>query len=85
MRRRAREALAKASRDKGLILMNVGAVASLSGFCMTDVLSLRMLNICGSLCGMAYNLTRCVPPTTPLSYEKLRIGRCGFGTGLQSW
>jgi hypothetical protein len=47
-------------RDKGLILMNLGAVASLSGFCMTDVLSLRLLNICGTLCGMAYNCTRYV-------------------------
>lgn len=58
------EMLREAFRDKGLILMNLGAVASLSGFCMTDVLNLRLLNICGTLCGMAYNITRCAPPLT---------------------
>ena len=42
-------------------MMNVGAVSSLCGFMMTDVLHLRSLSIFGSLCGMAYNSTRSPP------------------------
>lgn len=38
--------------------MNVGAVTSLSGFMMSDVMYLRTLSIFGSVCGMTYNLTR---------------------------
>lgn len=38
--------------------MNLGAIASLTGFCMSDVLHLRMLSIFGSCCGVTYNFTR---------------------------
>ena len=44
--------------DKGRIVMNVGAIASLTGFMMSDVLHLRMLSIFGSCCGITYNFTR---------------------------
>ena len=37
---------------QGQVVMNVGAILSLSGFMMTDVLYLRMLSVCGSCCGM---------------------------------
>ena len=47
------------NRNKvGTFLMNLGSVASLSGFMMTDVFALRALSIFGSLCGVAYNMTR---------------------------
>ena len=39
-------------------MMNFGAVTSLSGFMMTDVLALRSLSIVGSLSGVIYNITR---------------------------
>ena len=38
--------------------MNLGALSSLSGFMMTDVLYLRTLSVFGSLCGITYNATR---------------------------
>ena len=38
--------------------MNLGAVSSLSGFMMSDVLYLRCLSVFGSLCGITYNATR---------------------------
>ena len=38
--------------------MNVGAIVSLSGFCMSDVLLLRCMSIFGSTCGIIYNFTR---------------------------
>jgi hypothetical protein len=44
--------------DFGTAMMNFGAVTSLSGFCMTDVLLLRGLSVMGSLCGIVYNVTR---------------------------
>ena len=44
--------------DKGRIVMNLGAIASLTGFMMSDVLHLRMLSIFGSCCGITYNFTR---------------------------
>jgi hypothetical protein len=37
------------SVDFGTVMMNFGAITSLSGFCMTDVLLLRALSIVGSL------------------------------------
>jgi len=54
----ATQMLVDLARDKGRLLMNVGAVTSLAGFMMSDVLQLRMLNVTGTLCGMAYNCTR---------------------------
>jgi CRP-like cAMP-binding protein len=44
--------------DWGTVVMNVGAVSGLCGFMMSDVLYLRILSICGSLCGVGYNITR---------------------------
>jgi hypothetical protein len=44
--------------DNGTILMNVGAIAGLTGFAMSDVMYLRSLSVFGSFCGIAYNLTR---------------------------
>ena len=44
--------------DFGTVIMNLGAVSGLCGFMMSDVLYLRMLSICGSLCGITYNITR---------------------------
>jgi hypothetical protein len=38
--------------------MNCGAVLSLSAFMMHDVLILRLLSMCGTCCGMAFNFTR---------------------------
>ena len=38
--------------------MNVGAVTSLTGFMMSDILYLRTLSVFGSLCGVTYNATR---------------------------
>lgn len=37
------------SIDFGTVMMNFGAITSLTGFCMTDVLFLRTLSIVGSL------------------------------------
>lgn len=48
----------KLKEDKGLFVMNLGAILSLTGFMMSDVLYLRLLSVCGSFCGMTYNLTR---------------------------
>jgi len=39
----------------------VGAISSLTGFMMADVLHLRTLSIFGSLCGISYNITRKPP------------------------
>lgn len=47
-----------AKSDPGNIVMNVGSIVSLSGFMMSDVMHLRTLSICGSFCGITYNLTR---------------------------
>ena len=47
--------------DPALGVMNLGAVLSLSGFMMTDMLALRCLAISGSLCGMVYNASRKPP------------------------
>ena len=58
MRGRLRQALVDLKEDKGRILMNVGAVASLTGFMMSDVLHLRLLSIFGSCCGCVFNFTR---------------------------
>jgi len=44
--------------DFGTTMMNFGAITSLSGFMMSEVLYLRGLSIIGSLCGVTYNLTR---------------------------
>ena len=44
--------------DFGTSMMNLGAVTSLTGFMMTDVILLRTLSIFGSVCGITYNLTR---------------------------
>ena len=41
--------------------MNLGAVSSLTGFMMTDVMHLRALSVFGSLCGITYNSTRAPP------------------------
>ena len=46
------------SWDAGRLIMNLGAVSSLSGFMMSDVLYLRGLSVFGSLCGITYNATR---------------------------
>eukprot|EP00656_Telonema_subtile_P040483 TRINITY_DN4554_c0_g1_i3.p1 TRINITY_DN4554_c0_g1~~TRINITY_DN4554_c0_g1_i3.p1 ORF type:complete len:354 (-),score=94.17 TRINITY_DN4554_c0_g1_i3:622-1683(-) len=58
--------------DAGRILMNVGAVASLTGFMMTDVLYLRALSVFGSFCGVTYNATR-----APRQYNGMAWG-CVF-------
>jgi len=39
-------------------MLNLGAITSLSGFMMSDVLWLRSLSVVGSCCGITYNLTR---------------------------
>jgi hypothetical protein len=39
-------------------MMNFGAITSLTGFAMSDILYLRSLSIVGSLCGIVYNITR---------------------------
>jgi hypothetical protein len=44
--------------DFGTFMMNFGAITSLTGFMMTDVLLLRSLSIVGSLCGVVYNISR---------------------------
>ena len=44
--------------DKGAVLMNIGAITGLTGFMMSDVLLLRCLSICSSMCGITYNFTR---------------------------
>jgi len=44
--------------DPPLLLVNCGAVLSLTGFMMTDMLTLRTLSLMGGCCGMVYNFTR---------------------------
>jgi hypothetical protein len=44
--------------DFGTSMMNFGAITSLTGFAMSDILYLRSLSIMGSLCGVVYNITR---------------------------
>jgi len=44
--------------DFGTLMMNFGAITSLSGFMMTDVIYLRALSMVGSACGVTYNITR---------------------------
>lgn len=44
--------------DFGTSMMNFGAITSLTGFAMSDILYLRSLSIIGSLCGITYNITR---------------------------
>ena len=46
------------SVDVGTLMLNFGAITSLSGFMMTDILYLRCLSIVGSFCGITYNMTR---------------------------
>jgi len=53
--------LDKAKSDPGNLVMNAGAIISLSGFMMSDVMYLRGLSIVGSMCGMSFNLTRKPP------------------------
>ena len=61
---------AKLNRDTlGKFLLNLGAVCSLTGFSMTDVLHLRSLSIFGSCCGIAYNFTR----------KPAQINACAWG------
>jgi CRP-like cAMP-binding protein len=50
--------LGNVSIDFGTTMMNLGAITSLAGFMMTDVLLLRTLSIFGSMCGITYNMTR---------------------------
>ena len=50
--------LLKKKIDWGTVIMNVGAISGLCGFMMSDVLHLRVLSICGSLCGVGYNISR---------------------------
>ena len=47
--------------DPGKVIMNIGAIASLSGFMMSDMMRLRILSVVGSGCGITYNLTRKPP------------------------
>ena len=47
--------------DPGKVIMNIGAIASLSGFMMSDIMHLRILSVVGSGCGITYNLTRKPP------------------------
>lgn len=42
----------------GGYFLNAGAILGLAGFMMTDVLLLRSLSICSSMCGIAFNVTR---------------------------
>jgi hypothetical protein len=44
--------------DFGTSMMNFGAITSLTGFAMSDILYLRSLSIMGSLCGIVYNISR---------------------------
>jgi hypothetical protein len=44
--------------DFGTAMMNFGAITSLTGFAMSDILYLRSLSIMGSLSGIIYNITR---------------------------
>ena len=44
--------------DFGTFMLNFGAISSLSGFMMSDILHLRALSIVGSLSGITYNMTR---------------------------
>jgi len=44
--------------DFGTVMMNFGAITSLSGFMMSDVIYLRALSIVGSSCSLTYNITR---------------------------
>ena len=56
-----RNLVEKAKSDPGNLVMNAGAVISLSGFMMSDVMHLRTLSICGSFCGIAFNMSRKPP------------------------
>ena len=50
-----------AKNDPGNLVMNMGAILSLSGFMMSDVMHLRALSVCGSMCGITFNMTRKPP------------------------
>eukprot|EP00943_MAST-04B_sp_MAST-4B-sp1_P006822 g6822.t1 len=58
-----------ASLDFGTVVMNIGSIVSLTGFMMSDVLHLRLLSICGSICGMTYNLTRSPPQINAVGWS----------------
>ena len=57
------------SLDFGTVIMNIGSIVSLTGFMMSDVLHLRFLSICGSMCGMTYNLTRSPPQINAVGWS----------------
>ena len=57
------------SVDFGTVVMNIGSIVSLTGFMMSDVLHLRLLSICGSMCGMTYNLTRTPPQINAVAWS----------------
>ena len=57
------------SLDFGTVVMNIGSIVSLTGFMMSDVLHLRLLSICGSMCGMTYNLTRSPPQINAVGWS----------------
>mmetsp|Transcript_23766 Transcript_23766/g.51694 ORF Transcript_23766/g.51694 Transcript_23766/m.51694 type:complete len:406 (-) Transcript_23766:79-1296(-) len=50
-----------AKSDPGNVVMNMGAILSLSGFMMSDVMHLRALSVCGSICGITFNISRKPP------------------------
>lgn len=68
----------KLKEDKGLFVMNLGAILSLTGFMMSDVLYLRLLSVCGSFCGAC---TVHGPPhgDRPTGMERTGPGVCRQG------
>ena len=78
--------------DPPLLLMNLGAVLSLSGFMMSDILLLRLLSMSGSICGMIYNFVSAFALHTDHNIVTLLVntadentaaeGGCGVGVSF---
>lgn len=69
-----RKLVKRAASDPGNLAMNVGAVLSLSGFMMSDVMALRALSISGSLCGIAFNASRKPPLYNAVAWGLVFVG-----------
>jgi hypothetical protein len=66
--------------DYGTTMMNFGAIVSLTGFALTDVLLLRTFSIVGSLCGVIYNVTRVPKQLNAVLWGFIFIGVNGART-----
>jgi len=59
--------------DFGTLMLNFGAITSLTGFMMTDVLYLRSMSIVGSISGVIYNVSRTPPQKNAVAWGAVFI------------